>query len=334
MAWRVPFPLLFTNVAYAFLCIVNFQARRANLIGDATAREQMMFLSMGHWGVAYLAVFLPREAGLKAAFAAAPLSIPFWNSLYQSLPVLRGKSDFERLQAPPSDLVRNQFSAVKYILIVLALFLFHKYLLNPYLMGETAGPHISPDFQHRPFFKLIAEHFSGIVLWWLVGTATLLQHLLFAAIYMGIVVCTARMAGYYVFQNTYRPWQAKTYADFYKRCSYFLGRLYIELYYRQLAPLFSRTGHVMFRRIIPLLLSITIAGWLHRITVIAATGEFLDILQIARMQAYILKYFFCIGVLFAIPSIFPASEFWKKMWPLRLIVYILSQGLIFNLAFP
>jgi hypothetical protein len=158
---------------------------------------------------------------------------PFWIGGSASLtPFPKGAAYLRRIEArTPEDFAVSQIKGLKLLLwtlmlgVVLAVFrtITHRWLHIP-LLPEAFAHSIAR--QRYPRFIEWASLISDFL-------ETMLQ----LSIWGNSVVACCRMAGFRAFRNTYRPFRARTIAEFWNRYYYYFKELLVEFFFY---PAFSR----------------------------------------------------------------------------------------------
>lgn len=164
---------------------------------------------------------------------------PFWGS--STTPIGKGWTNLRRVEARnPSDLAVTQLKGLKLLVWSLLLWLL--------LLGFRRVAH--QDLHIPGFEAAFAAQLGGVPYAWYLCWASLvcafLQDLLTMAIWGHTIVACARLAGFRLLRNTYRPLEARTIAEFWNRYYFYFKELLVEMFFY---PTFMRCfrGHSRLR---------------------------------------------------------------------------------------
>jgi hypothetical protein len=164
---------------------------------------------------------------------------PFWGSTLT--PFGKGAAYLKRFEAKtPGELAVTQLKGLKLIIWV--------GLLSCCLHGFVLSAH---DYLLIPSYdEAFAHSLSGMPYPWYLGWASLIssffEDLLEISVWGGVIVSSARMAGFRLLRNTYKPLEALTIADFWNRFYFYFKELLVDHFFY---PAFFRCfrSHRKFR---------------------------------------------------------------------------------------
>jgi hypothetical protein len=149
---------------------------------------------------------------------------PFWGST--STPFGKGAEYLRKVEAKnPRDLAITQLKGLKLLMWVHVLSLL-RYLLVFFAQTVLGVPYLS---------TAIEQHIIGHSYPWYICWASLiysfLDGMLSIAIWSGPIVASARLAGYRLLRNTYRPLSSTTLVDFWNRYYFYYKELLVEMFF-------------------------------------------------------------------------------------------------------
>jgi hypothetical protein len=149
---------------------------------------------------------------------------PFWGS--STTPIGKGAAYLRRVEAKnPRDLAISQLKGLKLLLWV--------WILKSIslCMDRIAVDHLDIPELHQA----LAEHVAGHPYAWYTCWASIVYTFLYGmnnvAIFGDTYVACARMAGYPILRNSYRPLSAKSLVDFWNRYYYYFKELLVEIFF-------------------------------------------------------------------------------------------------------
>ncbi|MEP9396668.1 hypothetical protein [Mesorhizobium sp. KR2-14] len=149
---------------------------------------------------------------------------PFWGGT--STPFGKGAAYLRKVEAAyADDLAITQIKAVKLLAWV--------YVLKAI---SVAFGYVSHDAMHIPFYQDAFErHAAGMPYPWYLSSLALITYFFEALMGLAIaghmIVACARMAGFRLLRNTYRPLASRTIAEFWNRYYFYFKELLVEFYY-------------------------------------------------------------------------------------------------------
>lgn len=149
---------------------------------------------------------------------------PFWGST--TTPIGKGAAYLRKFEAKDArELAITQLKGLKLLVWVLVLI-----VLNHALSYAAQGAFAIPDLEDA-----IAKHVAGHSYPWYVCLASLIytffHNMLEMAIFGGPIVAVARLAGYRLLRNTYRPLSATTLVEFWNRYYFYYKELLVEFFF-------------------------------------------------------------------------------------------------------
>jgi hypothetical protein len=163
---------------------------------------------------------------------------PFWvGSAASFTPFPKGAAYLRRIEArTPADFAVTQIKGVKLLLWTLLLSL----AIGVFRIITHVWLHIPPF--PEVFRQSIARHPYPWFVAWASLIGDFLETMLSVSIVGSGVVACCRMTGFRAFRNTYRPFRARTIAEFWNRYYYYFKELLVEFFFY---PAFARyfKGH-------------------------------------------------------------------------------------------
>lgn len=215
------------------------------------------------WGLAYQ-IKDSSEITDIPLWQQVALAVPFWNFLLYQIPVPRGVLDLKKHEAKnDQDLYESQLSGIK--LLFLAAFCT---LLSEILVQIFFGHHSYVDF-HLPSIPLLDIR-SGLVKFNQSNAGHLVKLVsVFLRVFTfilvlfptyGVAVAIARLCGFKIFQFTYKPHKAKTFAQFAGRIIYYYNQILVTFF---LAPISEKLRFVKNRKLrifLSVFLAVSVGG--------------------------------------------------------------------------
>ena len=152
---------------------------------------------------------------------------PFWGST--STPCGKGAAYLRKIEAKtPRDLAITQIKALK-LLMWVELFALFNYVLE--LSASSSGiPGLQDAVEDAVARQTLGQSYSWYICW-----ANLIysffHDLLDLTIWGGAYVAVARLAGYRLLRNTYRPLSSTTLAEFWNRYYFYYKELMVEMFF-------------------------------------------------------------------------------------------------------
>ena len=180
---------------------------------------------------------------------------PFWGST--STPFGKGAEYLRKVEAKtPRDLAITQIKGLKLLMWV------HVLTLLNYLLQFCARSVLGiPNLRHA-----IEQHIVGQSYPWYICWASLIHSLfhemLELAIWGGSIVASARLAGYRLLRNTYRPLTSTTLVDFWNRYYYYYKELLVAMFF---FPTFFRCfkTHKRLRLFFATIMAATVGNFIY-----------------------------------------------------------------------
>lgn len=212
---------------------------------------------------------------------------PFWGG--SSVPIGKGAAYLRKVEAKtPHDLAVTQIKGLKLIFWVQVLALFN------YLLELSARSVRIPGLQD-PIEVLVARHVLGQSYPWYICWANLIYSffhgLLYVAIWSGPFVALARLAGYRLLRNTYRPLSSTTLAEFWNRYYFYFKELLVEMFF---FPTFFRCfkKHKRMRLFVATIMAATVGNFIFHFIRDIKYSEELGFLQ--QLRGYQTYAFYCL----------------------------------------
>jgi len=224
-------PILLLALCYSMLVLGACYARVTHA-GRVYLWTAVTMLGSYFWFIGY--TLLDRNSRDRDAL---PLQMgvwfPFWIAASVSLtPIPKGAAYLRRIEArTPEDLAVTQIKGVKLLLwslllgVVLAVLraVMHTWLHVPSLEEAFARSLArQPYSRYFEWASLIGDFLETLLLFSILGNS---------------VIACCRMAGFRAFRNTYRPFRARTIAEFWNRYYYYFKELLVEFFFY---PAFAR----------------------------------------------------------------------------------------------
>ena len=189
--------------------------------------------------ICYLLVSVSKETKPMAAILQVSFFLPFWSHYAWPMPI-----DLQRLceseARDQSEFYRVQLSGFK--LLIWSLVLAFLYDCLRYFFFNVP-PGISgiffikklPHFSLPTVYEIGFNEFNKLKLsakfYWVDLILSGFRYPLLAAAKAGICVSIARMAGFNLFRSTYKPYQAKNFADLLKRLGFYYNELLVRIFF-------------------------------------------------------------------------------------------------------
>lgn len=150
---------------------------------------------------------------------------PFFGST--TVPMGKGASNWRSTDSgTPEELAVTQLKGLKLLLWALVLTGLH-WLLEEVAYGRFGIPTLKIAFgEFQAFGRAPAFPFGLLSI-----VANFGEHLLTIAVWGHIVIATARLAGFRLLRNTFRPLSARTIADFWNRLFYYFKEILVHVYF-------------------------------------------------------------------------------------------------------
>lgn len=240
--------VLFLLLAFAVICGVQRYARRppfnrpvfallalyaVSLLAAAsgafgTALEVVIWTWVGTFGAYFwfLAYALSDAASSQRVPAAVELGgfHPFWGS--STTPIGKGWANFRRVEArDPHALAITQLKGLK--LLAWSLVLRIAYVAFHYATRHTlAIPSVEQALTAQ-----IAGAPLPVYLCWISLVCAFLDGVLTVSIWGHAIVACARLAGFRLLRNTYRPLESRTIAEFWNRYLFYFKELMVDFFF-------------------------------------------------------------------------------------------------------
>jgi hypothetical protein len=209
---------------------------------------------------------------------------PFWGS--STTPIGKGAAYLRKVEAKnPSDLATSQLKGLKLLMWVFVL-----KLISINMQCFAVG------FLHIPTLDdALAQHMSGHPLpsytCWGSIVYTFFRGMVDVAIFGDVCVAGARIAGYPILRNSYRPLSSKTFADFWNRYYYYFKELLVEVFF---FPTFLRyfKGNMRLRLFVATFMAAGVGNWtFHMMKGIKSVPQIGLLNTLVASQNYV---FYCI----------------------------------------
>jgi hypothetical protein len=175
------------------------------------------------WYLAYALIDQRRREPAPMVLHLATFNAFAWPTL---VPMGKGAANWRSLEATtPEELAVTQLKAVK--LLVWALLL--SGILSAFrwsVYDQLGVPELKVAFDHFLQGKYAPTPYSLISV-----LASLPERLLLIAIMGHIIIATARLAGFRLLRNTYRPLSSRTIAEFWNRYVYYFKEILVHVYF-------------------------------------------------------------------------------------------------------
>ena len=179
---------------------------------------------------------------------------PFWGS--STTPIGKGAAYLRRVEAKnPQDLAVSQLKGLKLLMWVWVL-----------QFISIAMQRIAVGVLHVPTLDdALIKHMSGHPLPWYTCWASIIYSFFLGmidiAIFGDVYVAGARIAGYPILRNSYRPLSSKTFADFWNRYYYYFKELLVEVFF---FPTFLRyfKGNMRLRLFVATFMAAGVGNWI------------------------------------------------------------------------
>jgi hypothetical protein len=147
---------------------------------------------------------------------------PFYSGTW--LPIGLGAANLRHLEAKNSrELAICQLKGIKLLLDCLMLLLLWKYIPQMYAAtGLTHFASLAPDQLQARCTRLQC---------WALLLCGFLETCLAAAVFGNLLVASARMGGFQLLQQTYKPLRARSLTDFWNRISYYFKQTVVDLFF-------------------------------------------------------------------------------------------------------
>jgi len=209
---------------------------------------------------------------------------PFWGS--STTPIGKGAAYLRRVEAKnPLDLAISQLKGLKLLMWVWVL-----------QFISTAMQRIAVGVFHVPALDdALIQHMSGHPLPWYTCWASIIYTfflgMIDVAIFGDVYVAGARVAGYPILRNSYRPLSSKTFADFWNRYYYYFKELLVEVFF---FPTFLRyfKGNMRLRLFVATFMAAGVGNWIfHMMKGIKSVPQIGLLNALVASQNYV---FYCI----------------------------------------
>jgi hypothetical protein len=206
------------------------------------------------WFLCYALVDQRREAGWRPIVQLGVFH-PFWGST--STPFGKGAEYLRNVEANNQrDLAITQLKGLKLLMWVHVLSWLH-YLLDFFAQRVFRVPYLS---------AAVDQYIAGTSYSWYICWASLIYSffgdMLFIAIWGGPIVASARLAGYRLLRNTYRPLGSTTLVDFWNRYYFYYKELLVEMFF---FPTFVRCfkTHTRLRLFFATIMAATVGNFIY-----------------------------------------------------------------------
>jgi hypothetical protein len=209
---------------------------------------------------------------------------PFWGST--TTPIGKGAAYLRRVEAKnPLDLAVSQLKGLKLLMWVS--------VLN---FISIAMQRIAVGVLHVPTLDdALIQHMNGHALPWYTCWAsivyTFFSGMIEVAIFGDVFVAGARIAGYPILRNSYRPLSSKTFADFWNRYYYYFKELLVEVFF---FPTFLRyfKGNMRLRLFAATFMAAGVGNWIfHMMKELKSVPQMGLLNTVVASQNYV---FYCI----------------------------------------
>lgn len=265
-------------------------------------------LATAFWNFAYLSLE-------KNPSNQLGLTLPFWRMIgVISAPIHRGGQYLLRAQAKTEiEWARTRWSGVKLIVWCLLLRYFG-FALSDTVFGTKYLGFELPSFNvtNYRWYPLMVYMDLPIPLWqkWVaLMTNTTFTLMVNVASYVGMMIAVARLSGFRLFRNTYKPYQASSFHDFFNRLFFYYNEILIHFFFypswrrvRKIAlPKKVKIFAVIFFTVFvggQIIHALRISGWLAAVPI-----ERLSLIYLGRMP-----YFFLLALFAALSVTFKGSK--------------------------
>lgn len=275
-------PVLVQHVVYACLLGLATSGVLEDYVQVATWSLLATF-SAYFWYLAYALIDQRRREPAPMVLHLATFNPFAWPTL---VPMGKGAANWRSLEATtPEELAVTQLKAVK--LLVWALLL--SGILSAFRWSvyvELGIPELKVAFDHFLQGKYAPTPFSLVSV-----LASLPERLLLIAIMGHIIIATARLAGFRLLRNTYRPLSSRTIAEFWNRYVYYFKEILVHVYFY---PTFLRCfkRHPRLRIAFATLMAAGIGNFLfHFLMQTPSIAKYGFVEAVVRMQTYA---FYCL----------------------------------------
>jgi hypothetical protein len=215
-------PVVVQHVVYA--CLLGLAT--SGLLKDyvqVAAWSVLATFSAYFWYLAYALLDQRRREPAPMVLHLATFNPFAWPTL---VPMGKGAANWRSLEATtPEELAVTQLKAVK--LLVWALLLSGILSVFRWAVYQQFGvPELKVAFDHFLQGKYAPTPYSLISV-----LASLPERLLLIAIMGHIIIATARLAGFRLLRNTYRPLSSRTIAEFWNRYVYYFKEILVHVYF-------------------------------------------------------------------------------------------------------
>ncbi len=301
----------------------------------------LIILSKFFWFLGY-AVHDATLKGKSLKLKDALTFYPFWNN--QTVPVPNGTRPLFASEARnPQALANSQWKGLKLLYWCLIL-----KALNSVLDATTFGrqSYISRLLDLPSFYlpdpvvngiAVLTESPTSFFMAWAVVYSKSLSYLLSFTFDYGVIVAIARMAGFSIFRNTYRPFEAKSFPAFWRRTMYYYSQIVITLFILPCQNKLQFIRHSGLRFFIACWLGIfTAAASFHFIRDSMFFGH-LETGNAAYMYFSQIPFYFCVSFLVSIFLTFGRQyNIWKFIPAGRIVrpfIYLTLAGVLWSLIF-
>ncbi|HYO11124.1 MAG TPA: hypothetical protein VER17_19320 [Tepidisphaeraceae bacterium] len=224
------------------IAIALFAAARAPVAGPVGGPARVMLAAAAMAYAQYLWFFafwvtenLSREKGqpLLRTYAWRP----FWG--FTGVPIGKGSTYLDRTEAKDEEqLAKSQIAGLKLLLRAVfwtAVLIAVKRVVYGPTESLTKIPHVAPQAliptYQMSLEALVHGHPYPLHLRWAALICYFALWVIYFTIFGHKVVAVARLAGFNIFRNTYRPFLATSIADFYNRIYYYFKELLVQFFF-------------------------------------------------------------------------------------------------------
>jgi lipoprotein signal peptidase len=213
----------------------------------------------------------------------------FWGS--SSTPIGKGAAYLRKVEAKdPRELAITQLKGLKLLMWVCLLKLLHHGLLIWQVDFSTAVGVPSLELE-----RAIAEYVAGNLyprnVCWLILIYSFLADMMLHTIWGGIIVATARLAGFRLLRNTCRPLSSRSMVDFWNRYYFYYKELLVEIFF---FPTFLRwfKKNQRLRLFVATIMAATVGNFIYHFMRDIRFAVDVGLLQ--YIQAFQVHAFYCV----------------------------------------
>lgn len=244
---------------------------------------------------------------------------PFWSD--QAIPIPGGANFLNRCEAKtPAQLRFSQIRGLKLLywsLVLKSGF----YIIDAVAFGRQS---FVARLLHLPSFYLPDPTINGLailtappqstLICWAVILAKSTSFLLYYGYYYGVFVAVARMAGFYIFRNMYRPLSATSFPNFWRRLMYYYSQLVVILFIIPFQSKFKKVSNPHQRFFLSCFTGIFFSAICYHFVRDTYYFGFLRVTDAAYMYLSQLPYYFtvafCVSIVLAVGR---KNNFWQRI---------------------